>query len=362
MLVDGHLDLAYNVLAHDRDLTQDVFRIREKERRSEQEILVTLPELRAGNVGLVVATLFVAPRLAIRRQGAPALSVRQTAIMYSSAEEAHQLALRQLELYERWEDEGAVHIIRTRADLAAHRTAWAAGDAGVGLVVSIEGADPIRTPDEVAFWYHRGVRLIGPAWQKTRYSGGTYVPGPLTPEGRELIAAMKAARLPLDVSHMAEESFWDAIELDAYRPFASHSNARAITPTDRHLTDDMIAEVGRRDGIVGLVLGNPFIRDGVVPGMPKETITIEDVRRQAAHVARIIGWGRVAIGSDFDGGFGVQETPYGIDRGRDFALLGDAVPVEAQPGFLGGNWLRFLEEVLPPATERLVEVAAIPRS
>ena len=343
LYVDGHLDLASNVTVHKRDLTRRVPALRREEQRDQQELLVSLPELRRGSIGIVFGTLFALPIHMERRPGAAPLADWQKAVCYETPDEAHALAEAQLEVYEEWEDEGHIRILRTRDDLEAHVAAWSEGDGTTGLVILMEGADPIRTPGELPWWTDRGVRLIGPAWQRTRYSGGTKAPGPLTKAGKKLIRAMIEHGVPLDVSHMAEESFWDAMALDPPLVLASHSNARALTPGDRHLTDEMIREIGRRDGIIGLVLGDEML----VEDLDAAPVTLDDVQRHAEYLADLVGWQRVAIGSDFDGGFGVQETPRGINRGADFAKLGRVAPPDAREGLLGGNWLRFLRRVLP---------------
>lgn len=344
LYVDGHLDLAFNAVAGGRDLTLELSDLRAQEAKERQEALFTLPELRRGGLGVVFGTIFTMPAHAVRPPGTDPLPRSQT---YAEPAEARALAVEQLELYESWEDRGLIRILRSRADLSAHLSRREGGDDVPGVVLLMEGADPILDPDDLGWWTARGLRLLGLAWQRTRYSGGTHAPGPLTGPGRELVEAMKAQSLPLDVSHLAEESFWNALELGHDLVLASHSNARALTNTDRHLSDAMIRAIGERDGVVGLVLGNPFLKDGVTKDSPKESVTLHDVGAQARHVANLIGWEGVAIGSDFDGGFGVQETPLEIGRGADFVRLGEAVPAEARAGFLGENWLRFLHRALP---------------
>jgi membrane dipeptidase len=347
LYVDGHLDLAANAVLKGRDLTQPVDVLRQSEKRTREEVLVTLPELQRAEVGVAFATLFALTAEAVRPPAADPLTARERAHAYRTPEEAERAGLEQLAVYERWEEAGHVRVLRTRGDLDGHAEKWEAGDRTLGLVLLMEGADPIRQPDDVGAWFDRGVRIVGPAWQRTRYAGGTHAPGPLTPAGRDLAWALDEAGLALDLSHLAEESFWDALDAFGGPVLASHSNARAITPTDRHLSDAMLRAVGERDGVVGLVLGNAFLRDGVARDAPKEAVTLADVAAQAEHVAAIVGWGRVAVGSDFDGGFGLQEVPAEITRGADFGRLGEAVPAEARDGFLGGNWLRFLRRALP---------------
>jgi len=344
LYVDGHLDLASNVTVHGRDLTQNVMALRKKENREARELLVTLPELQRGNVGIVFGTLFTLPLDMVRRPGAPPLTEWQKSVCYETPDEAHALAVDQLDVYRTWADDDWIRLLRTRADLDAHVTAWEEGDRTIGVVLLMEGADPIRTPEEVSWWVDRGVRLIGPAWQQTRYAGGTSAPGPLTDLGTELVHAMAEHQIPLDTSHLAEESFWDALALDPPHVFASHSNARALVPGDRQLSDAMIEAIGDRGGVIGLILGDEMLVED-----PEATdgVTLADVRRHAEHVADLIGWERVAIGSDFDGGFGVQETPRELTRGSDFKMLGRIAPPAACGGLLGGNWLRFLRRVLP---------------
>src|SRR5690625_58888 len=128
----------------------------------------------------------------------------------------------------------------------------------------MESADPLRTPDEVSWWYGRGVRLLGPAWKRTRYAGGTGEPGPLSEAGHELLAAMTETGLALDVSHLAEESFWDALEVWDGPLLASHSRALAFVDTDEDLSDAMISDICERDDMSGLVLANSYLKAGVM--------------------------------------------------------------------------------------------------
>jgi membrane dipeptidase len=342
MYIDGHLDLATNVTIHKRDLTRDVLEQRRRDQWEDKELLVTLPELRRGGIGIVFGTIFTLS-LEMVQSGRGPLASWQRDICYSTPDEAHQLGVEQVEVYERWEAEGRIRILRSQDDLSSHVNAWGAGDRTVGLVLLMEGADPIRTPEELDWWWDRGLRIVGPAWKRTRYAGGTDAPGPLTDAGKDLVRAMKARGVVLDVSHLAEESFWDAMALKPDRVIASHSNARAITPGDRHLSDRQIRAIGAKDGIVGIVLGDTFLK----PDPGEEPVTLDDVRRHAEHIADLIGWAHVAIGSDFDGGFGLQETPRAITRGADFKKLGRIAPSDARTGLLGGNWLRFLQRALP---------------
>ncbi len=339
LLIDGHLDLAYNVLAAGRDLTRPLEELR---RTQDKTALVTLPELRRAALRIVFGTIFVRPADAKSLGGKGTLEGK----VYETPEEARKLGLAQLELYERWEEAGEVRILRTLSDLNDHLAADSAENP-IGVVLLMENADPLRTPDDLDEWVKRGLRIVGPAWQRTRYAGGTKAPGPLTDLGTQLIQAMNETNVTLDVSHLSEESFWGAMDLTPISVIASHSNARALVSTDRHLSDDMLLALAERDAVVGLVIANPFLRTGVTQNSRKEETTLRDVRRHAEHIAGLVGWERVAIGSDFDGGFGVPDVPAEVSSALDFVKLGDAVPEEVREGFLGQNWLRFLRRALP---------------
>lgn len=343
MYIDGHLDLAYNVFAAGRDLTLPLTTLRAG---GHPDALVTLPELVQGGVSIVFGTIFVRPAASVpmSAQGSSqggALGGRA----YETPEEARALGLEQLGLYERWEDEGRVRIIRSKDDLEPYKTRTQ--DTPLGLVLLMEGADPLVTPDDLGEWTARGLRLLGPAWQRTRYSGGTRAPGPLTDLGRELMHALKQEGVVLDVSHLAEESFWEALEIGPEHVIASHSNARSFMPTDRHLSDDMIRALGERSGVIGLVIANAFLNAESRDDAPKSGTTLAHVTRHAEHIAGLIGWDKVAVGTDWDGGFGMNDIPAELSRGADFGKLGEAVPEEARAGFLGETWFRFLERALP---------------
>jgi membrane dipeptidase len=332
-IVDAHLDMAGNVLAG-RDYELEAAELRAIEGRTKRQAMVTLPELRRGGVAIAFATLYIGTRefdddgIGIYKQP------------------PDEMARRQLDVYLGWEAHGKARIIRSASDLDAHLTAWA-GDETLGIVVLIEGADSITTPDDLPAWWDDGVRVIGPAWNATRYCGGTWREGPLTPLGRELIAAMKEQGVILDVSHMAEESFWEALEIGAHRVIATHANARAIVPMkrpQRHLSDAMLHALGERDGVIGVIPANAFLDD---QWTSEQTLTLDAVKRHLDHMASIVGWDSVGIGSDLDGGFGVEETPIELDSVADLWKIGDLVPTDARTGVLGGNWLRVLRESLP---------------
>ena len=218
-----------------------------------------------------------------------------------------------------------------------------------GMVVLMEGADPIVRPNDVSKWWDRGVRIVGTSWGATRYAGGTGTPTGLTPEGRELIAALEAQGMIVDASHQSWEAFADTLEVGVTRLMASHSNTFALTPTsNRHISDEMIQAIGARNGMIGTVLFNAFLEPQWTREDPSVPVTLENqVLGHMTHVAKLIGWNRVGIGSDIDGGLGRNETPEGLETIADLQMIGAVVPESEREGVLGGNWLTFLRKNLP---------------
>ncbi|CAN5741036.1 membrane dipeptidase [soil metagenome] len=343
--VDGHLDLAHNAVAIERDLDLELDVLRSREGRPSQTGMITWPELRRAHIDLVVATLFAHPaeRAPMQALGTRAAPPYPEPPAYHDAQGAFEQADTQLRYYERLEHAGTIRIVRDRSDLQSLRKRG--HDEPIGVVVLMEGADPIRTPDETGWWFERGVRLIGPAWQRTRYAGGTRAPGPLTELGRSLLDEMASVGMALDVSHLSDESLHEALERFGGPVVASHSNARALTPTDRHLSDEALRALAERDAVVGIVLGNSFL-DASAAAEGRQ-VTLATVRAQVQHVASILGPERVGIGSDLDGGFGAEESPVELTRGSDFGRLAEAAADGHGADLLGLAWWRWLERSLP---------------
>ena len=145
----------------------------------------------------------------------------------------------------------------------------------MGLVLSMEGAEAVRDPGELEEWWERGVRLIGPAWGGTRFCGGTREPGPMTAEGYELLESMAETGFSLDLSHMDEKAALQALDFYPGQIIASHGNALALlngSESNRHLTDRVIHGILERDGMIGLVPFNAFLKAGWKRGDRREEV------------------------------------------------------------------------------------------
>ena len=344
LIIDGHEDIAFNSLSLNRDFLLSAHQIRLQSPIDERNGAPTvgLPNLVEGNVRIVFATIWAPPCL-------PGVEERPC---YTTPTEAYSLARQQLEYYNRLASANHFMLIRTRADL---RSVIKEPDR-IGLVLLMEGADPIISPNYVHSWYTDGLRILAPSWMATRYAGGTHMPGPLTEAGRELMMEMNATRLILDVSHMTDEGFFEALDRFNGTVIASHSNCRALVPTDRQLSDEMIRALVSRGGVIGIVLYNAFLLSGWKrsEGGVKSQVNLSHVVKHILHICKIAGdSSHVAVGSDLDGGFGVESVPAEIDTVADLNKLGAAL---SDAGFsdeeileiMQKNWLRILEHALPP--------------
>jgi membrane dipeptidase len=352
ILVDGHLDLAMNRMVFGRDPRESAHKTREREaglpsRRWRGECMVGLEELRAARVAVVCGTLF-----ALRRKGMDVDGLDPT-LMYGNEKEAEAIALRQLDVYREICAEGqGFRAVRTREDLAAVLAGWEDGAVGdVGLIVLMEGADPVVAPEDVPEWRDRGVRMIGLSWRGTRYAGGTGEPGPLTKPGRKLVREMDRAGVVLDLSHAADESAREALEIFDGPIVASHSNPRAVCDSDRQIPDDLIRAVAERAGVIGAVPFNRMLQAGW--SSEDARVPLARVAECIDHVTQTAGTHRAAaIGSDFDGGFGAEAAPEGLDTIADLPRIADALSDrrytdEQILDVMGRNWIRFLERALP---------------
>ncbi len=372
LIVDGHLDLAWNMLTYGRDYLRSAREIREHENGSltvEQngDTLLGWPDFQRGRVAVVVATLFAAPQRWKTHEN-------ETQV-YTTSDEAYRLYRNELDVYHKLcgEHPDKYRFIRSKAELDEHLVKWnthsqlgnqeddlsekVLADKPIGLVISMEGGDGIRTPADLAEWHAQGVRLIGPAWVGTRYCGGWKEPGPLTEAGIELLKKMADFHFFLDLSHMDEQAVLQAIDLYQGPVIASHSNCLALLPgypTNRQLTDQVIRGVLERDGMIGLVPYNIFLKVGWKRNEnPREDVHLVNLVDHIDYVCQMAGDSlHAGIGSDFDGGFGKQSIPIELDTIADLQILvsllsGRGYSETDVENILGRNWLSRFERELP---------------
>jgi membrane dipeptidase len=158
----------------------------------------------------------------------------------------------------------------------------------------------------------------------------------------------------LDVSHLTDESFHEALDRFQGPMLASHSNCRALVPGDRQLDDAMIGRMIERDGVIGAVMDAWMLQPNWVRGeTTNEHLTLEAVADQIDYVCQLAGNSRhAAIGTDLDGGYGIEQTPNDLDTVADVQKIPELLRKRGYEeadiaAVMHGNWLRLLERGLP---------------
>jgi len=331
LIVDAHLDLAYNAL-NGREVLLAAAEQTPGNVAEDGIPSVGLPDLRRGSVGLICATIYCEPDTG-KGKG------------YTTGDEANAEARRQVKWYQRQFAAWEMKLVRSRNDLPKEP------GAEIATILLMEGADPLRHEEDVEFFVEAGMRIVGLAWKRTRHAGGTGAPGPLTEEGRGMVKMLDRRGIIHDASHLAEESFWELLKMSDGPVMASHSNCRVFNPTDRQLSDEMIKAIVERDGVIGMNFYDKFL----VPPLEfrKRKANLDDLLKHMGHVCEIAGDTRhVGIGTDMDGGFGREEIPEEIpssgEMPRVAEFLGKAgFGAQDVQGIMGGNWMRFFKKNLP---------------
>jgi membrane dipeptidase len=337
LIIDGHLDMAYNALFHRRDLTQSVRELRdreggvrgslsghpdslEKHRRTDIPnpgiATVTLPEMRKGRVGIMVSSIMCrvqapGPRShnAVRTQSA-AWAVGQSHLAY----------------YEALERSGEIFWIRNTRDLDTCIASWEnpAPDTPVGLILSMESGDPIRGPEDVAAWWGAGLRSVSLThFGANTWGHGTGTEGGLYACAYPLMDALADTGMILDVTHASDMAFWEIMDYWDGPVHASHCHCRALVPGQRHLSDEMIKAVVERGGVIGLVFHEKMINPACNwddPATYPKTATkaMSAVFRHLDYICQLAGdCDHVALGTDLDGGFGRETAPIDLDTIAD---------------------------------------------
>ena len=369
LLFDAHLDLAMNALEWNRDLTQSIHAIRNRERGTTDKPdrgagTVCFAEMRRGAVGLCVATQiarFVKPANPLPGWHSPAQAWAHTQgqlAWYRAMEQAGELVAitnrvkldQHVSLWERWLDaEPALPNAQVRSESQSRRPPLP-----IGYILSLEGADSLITIDHLERAYEQGLRAVGPAhYGPGTYAQGTNTSGGLGLRGKQLLSEMARLGIILDATHLCDESFWEAINIFPGRIWASHSNCRALVPHQRQLTDEQIRALVERKAVIGVALDAwmlvvDWVRGKTTP--QSAGLKLERVFEHIDHICQIAGdASHVGIGSDLDGGFGREQTPSDLDTIADLARLPGLLaergykPADVQ-AIAHGNFIGFLRE------------------
>lgn len=353
LIIDAHLDLAMNALEWNRDLTKPVQDIRLRERGMTDKPdrgkgTVSLPELRRGGIGLVVATQIA--RFVEEGNNLPG---------WHSPEQAWAQTQGQLAWYNAMEEAGEMVQINGLAGLEQHIQLWKDptlpdNTKKIGYILSLEGADSLIDLSYLEKAYRYGLRALGPAhYGPGRYSPGTGMTGLFTHKGLDLLKEMDSLNMILDITHLTDEAFWQAMDLYKGPVWASHHNCRALVQHQRQLPDDQLKALIERGAVIGGVLDVWMLANGWVRGEsdPQDSgLSLDKLLDHYDHICQIAGnSNHIAIGSDLDGMFGREQSPYDLETIADLQGL---VPLLQKRGYahsdieniFHANWLRFLRK------------------
>ncbi len=351
-IIDAHLDLSMNALEWNRDLTKPINDIREREsgltdKPDRGKGVVSLPALREGNIGLVVATQ-------IARYVAPENKLPG----WHSSQQAWAQTQGQLAWYNAMEEAGEMRQINNAASLENHLALWNDGKPNntkpVGYILSLEGADSIITVAHLETAHQYGLRAVGPAhYGPGRYANGTDATGKMQANGLALLKKMDELNIIMDATHLCDDAFWQAMDYFHGPVWASHNNCRALVNHNRQFSDDQIKVLIERGAVIGGAMDAwmmvPDWQRGV--STPKNMqCNLEKLIDHMDHICQLAGNTlHIGIGTDLDGAYGKEQSPYDLETIADVQNL---IPLFKKRGYkeqdieniMHGNFLRFLKK------------------
>ncbi|MCA9193588.1 MAG: membrane dipeptidase [Planctomycetales bacterium] len=348
-----------NAVEWNRDLTQTIEAVRTSEKpltdkRDRGHGTVTLPEMRRGHVFGCVATL-------IARVEHNAYS---PVAGWRSPEQAWAITQAQRAWYRCMEEKQEMQLIASRShlesfavNLQANREGRGPSTFPIAFVLSLEGADSIVELDYVDRLHEMGVRAIGPAhYGPGRYAFGTDSDGSLGASGRELLKKMDELGMILDVTHLCDQCYWEALDVYSGPIWASHQNCRSLVPHNRQFSDQQIQALVNRGGVLGVALDAWMLTPNWVRRVStpeKHQVTLANVVDHIDRICQIAGNDlHCGIGSDLDGAYGFEQTPMDVNTIADVSGI---YPILKQRGFTEEslqriahqNFLNFLTSALP---------------
>jgi membrane dipeptidase len=350
-LFDAHLDLSMNALEWNRDLTQELSTIRQREQNMTDKPdrglgVVSFPEMRKANIGMCVGTQiarFVKPDSKIPGWNSQAQAWAQTQ--------------GQIAWYNAMEEAGEIVQIRDFPGLKKHLELWQNATSTeklpIGYILSLEGADSLISIKNLEIAYNYGLRAVGPAhYGPGVYAYGTDADQPLSQNGKDLLKAMDSLNIILDATHLCDTAFWEAMEIYSGPVWASHNLTRKIVPHNRQFSDEMIMELVGRKAVIGMAFDAWMMIPGWIRGKstPQSTgVKIEHVAQHIDHICQLAGnANHVGIGSDLDGAYGKEQSPGDLDTIGDLQTIPDILRKRGYSEkdieqIMWSNWVDFLE-------------------
>ncbi|HQK36381.1 MAG TPA: membrane dipeptidase [Bacteroidales bacterium] len=352
LIFDAHLDLAMNAIEWNRDLTRPVEEVREREhlmtdKPDRGKNTVTFPEMRKGNIGICVATL-------IARYAKPGNPFPG----WHSPEQAWAMTQGQLAWYKAMEKKGELKQITCLNDLENHLNLWNKKETSklpIGYILSLEGADSLYQINMLEKAWKEGLRAIGPAhYGPGTYAHGTDSEGSLGEKGKQLLKAMDELHMILDITHLSDQSFFEALDIYQGPVWASHHNCRSLVPHNRQLSDQQINMLIEHGSVIGIALDAWMLVPGWKRGIDtpqSRNVTLQHVADHLDHICQLAGNSlHAGIGSDLDGAFGKEQSPLDLETIADLQKLHHLLACrgyreEDISNIFHGNFLRFIRKI-----------------
>ena len=352
-ILDAHLDLSMNAMEWNRDLTWSVESIRASEKGMTDKPdrgknTVSFDAMKKGNIGVCVATQ-------IARYVKPGNNLPG----WKSPHQAWAQTQGQLAWYRAMEDAGELSQITTKNQFNDHLNRWNEDKVHtpIGYILSLEGADSIINMDYLHKSYEDGLRAIGPAhYGPGTYAFGTDSIGGIGRKGKELLKEIQKLKLILDATHLCDQSFWETMEIYEGPIWASHNNCRKFVNHNRQFSDEQIKELIDREAVIGMALDAWMMVPNWVRGKstPESTgVSLEHTIQNIDHICQLSGNSlHVGIGTDLDGGFGLEQSPKDIDTIADLQKIPSMLEKRGYTNediinIMHGNFVRFLQLHLP---------------
>lgn len=357
LIIDSHLDLAWNALSWKRNLLLPLDEMNRVDANTDDRAgrgcaTISWPEMKKGSVAVCLGTLM--GRVPYGEQ-----QIFGTDLDFPTHEGVYGFASGQLGYYRVLNETGVITLIETATQLNAHIDRWYSAESTaelpIGVIVAMEGSDAIISPKQVEHWFEHGLRCTSLVhYGRSKYAFGTGEDGPLSADGREILGEMERVGMILDVTHLSDTSFYDAVDVFGGPILASHQNCRALVPGCRQFTDEQLSLLIERNGVIGLAMDAWMLYPEWIRGETNRSVV--DMRAIADHAERLCelagNCNHVAIGSDLDGGFGTEQTPSGLDSIADLHKLAGILKdrgfsEEDIDKVFFRNWQRFFTEHLP---------------
>ena len=352
-IVDAHLDLSMNAMDWNRDLTQTLTHIRSRESDMTDtpdrgKSTLSFEEMKKGQVGLCFATVIA--RYVKQGNKLPG---------WHSPQQAWAHIQGQVAWYRQMEREGHLRNISNYAELEDHLDSWNSDTSSnkIGYLMTLEGADSIVEMDHLYMMYDKGLRAIGPAhYGPGTYAFGTDSEGSIGNKGRELLTEMEKCGIALDVTHLSDTSFWEAIDHYKGPVWASHSNCRSLVPHQRQFSDEQLKELINRNAVIGASFEASMLVKGWQKGKSDPSsfpVLLSHVVDHMDHICQLSGnCNHVGLGSDLDGGFGKEQCPYDLESIADLQKIPAILQTRGYSEddirkITSKNWINALKASLP---------------